>query len=320
MTAPKAGPLTTEIRTMTRDIQQLSVGRPTVGAPVSAKPGIPTLAPLPTSPTTLPIQIPSPAEKGGGKRWLVIAGIFLIVVLIGWGIASLLGGGTSPTPTPSASVSQTPAPTLAISPRVTTLLSYFPGTTQAVITPITAASVASSVTATAPLARSVVPLSLQQPADTEEPSAAELVAMFMSGAPSVLTSSLGNDAIVLAYGQVEGFDAQGTAVTHDPAEGRLILIMEVSDTNGVTQAMKTWEDSGMTDALSPLLGVDPNQAIVTTFTEVPGTSGFPIRYRNFPYPDKSIDWGIAGASSNTNYLIISGSRESFLFATQQLTK
>jgi hypothetical protein len=46
----------------------------------------------------------------------------------------------------------------------------------------------------------------------------------------------------------------------------------------------------------------------------------PLRYKNFPGPDRSLDYGIVTASNNKNYLVLAGSREAMFYAIDQLMK
>jgi hypothetical protein len=60
-----------------------------------------------------------------------------------------------------------------------------------------------------------------------------------------------------------------------------------------------------------------SKAIVPTFSS--GTyRATQVRYRNFPYADRSIDFANVHASNGKDYLVLSGSREAMFFAIDQL--
>ena len=47
-------------------------------------------------------------------------------------------------------------------------------------------------------------------------------------------------------------------------------------------------------------------------------NGVSIRYKNFPYADKSVDYAIVTALNGKNYLVITGSREAMYGSIDKL--
>lgn len=126
--------------------------------------------------------------------------------------------------------------------------------------------------------------------------------------PQELSSALGQNYKFLLYGQREAFDAKGRAVTGGTPGSRVVLVSEVASSSaGILQS---WEPS-MSANLASLMGVTPSKNPgpfqSTTY------QGTPVRFKNFPYPDRSIDYALVQQNAKT-YLVLAGSRES-MFAT-----
>lgn len=127
-----------------------------------------------------------------------------------------------------------------------------------------------------------------------------------------LKESLGSDSFVLMYGQKEIFDSKGQIKTDAVVEKRLVFINEVKDTSITIQLAKDWEVSMSID-LKSLFQFDPKKQQSKDFTDN-SYHNVDIRYKNFKYSDRSIDYAIVASSNGKSYLVLTGSRES-MYAT-----
>ncbi|MDP2647677.1 MAG: hypothetical protein Q8P35_00315 [Candidatus Yanofskybacteria bacterium] len=134
--------------------------------------------------------------------------------------------------------------------------------------------------------------------------------------PSQINNTLGSDAIILLFGQREIFDAKGQLIPNSPAQKRLVFIVEVTDPITLGQILAGWEAS-MTGAFTSIFELNPAKAASPTFlTNV--YQGTTIKYRNFSYADRSIDYTIVTGIDTKSYFIISNSRESMYAAFEEL--
>jgi hypothetical protein len=121
--------------------------------------------------------------------------------------------------------------------------------------------------------------------------------------PSELINYLENNNMVFIYGQ-ESPDPQDS----ENQQKRLVFVVEINDFAKVSEAMKKWE-STITNDLKQLFEIDPSKQSTPNFVEN-NRDNVKIKYKNFPLPNKSIDYAIASSLSGKNYLIITNSRES----------
>ena len=127
-----------------------------------------------------------------------------------------------------------------------------------------------------------------------------------------LIDNMGSDYKVLLYGQKEIFDSNGQLKINPAVEKRLVFINEVKDALTAVQLGKNWEAS-MNEDFRPIFEFDPKKKESVDFSNN-FYGGFPIRYKNFKYADRSIDYAIVSVSNGKSYLIIAGSREA-IYAT-----
>src|SRR3989344_5950464 len=127
-----------------------------------------------------------------------------------------------------------------------------------------------------------------------------------------LIDNMGSDYKVLLYGQKEIFDSNGQLKINPAVEKRLVFINEVKDALTAVQLGKDWEAS-MNEDFRPIFEFDPKKKESVDFSNN-FYGGFPIRYKNFKYADRSIDYAIVSVSNGKSYLIIAGSREA-IYAT-----
>jgi hypothetical protein len=245
----------------------------------------------------------------------MLLGIVAAIVCIGvvYGVISLIDGNgavETPTPTPSASTSATPA--------AKALRSYFSGSTQTVDLTNTSTGLddfTNALVVIQPAARQATVLSIKHS------GASASLSTFLTDAgnpmPQNLSGALASDWIALAYGQGEQFDTNGIAIINPSASTRLVIIAELMDASTANQAIQTWETAGIASASTGLFQYDLSKRLIGGFSS--GTyRQMTVRYWNFPYADRSLDYAVVTASNNKNYLVISGSRESLFFAIDQL--
>ena len=144
----------------------------------------------------------------------------------------------------------------------------------------------------------------------------ELFDRLLISYPADVRTTLGTDALILAYGQREAFDARGTLIPTSPVQKRLIFVTEVRDAALLTSTMRTWE-AAMTNALASLLNFVKSKAASPLFLDniYRGTS---IRYRNFAFADSTMDYAIATDIDGKQYLFLTNSREAIYRALDRL--
>ena len=298
---------------MRGDIGQIQVGKAPEGTRSVPMPVSAVQAPVVPKPKPA-TRIAVPAETGKRRgRTLLITGISLLAVVIFVIILAATFGGKeaepTPTPTPSATVSLTPAPT------VMTLADYFGAPKSTAST----TSINEKFELLDPAAQQAIALSVVRTDQRPAPPNEILIALFADvplDVEEAIIGDAGAAGILLSYGQTELFDAVGQPRTAT-GETRPILVLEIDDASLVNQRMQTWEGAGFAQAATGPFDVDVSKALVPTFTQ--GTrGGIPVRYQNFSYADRSIDWAIVLASNGKNYLVVSGSRQSLFFAIDHL--
>ncbi len=309
-----------ELRTMSADIGNIKVGQAPVGikqpTPTAPVPGAPVVAPkTPGIPT---IVIPEAGTSGRGMSRKMIYGIIGAIALIGiaYALVSMIGSGSSPqvSASPSPLISGSPAPTLGGK----NLRSYFgnPGKSIDLQTSTTGLNdLLNALVSVQPAMKQATSLAINH-----QGSAATALVFFADIAitvPADLSASIGSDWALLAYGQSEAFDSAGAKITATSSSVRLVVVLELSDATKANQAMQVWENAGLESAGAGLMQYDTTKRLVTSFGG--GTyRQIPVRYWNFPYADRSIDYAIVTASNNKNYLVLAGSREAAFFAIDQL--
>lgn len=298
---------------MTADIGNVKIGQaPTGIRPQQSPPTTPQAQP--SSPVSS-VSIP-PAEPASMLRKLIFGGVAAVILFaVIFGVVSLFGGGDSseatPSPTPSAGAS---TPVLGKS-----LSSYFGApkvTAHLKSDTLARTDFASALTTIAPLAKQATSVAVDING-TPATAAQFLDIMLDGGVPSELATTFASDWTLLAFGQTEAYNASGAADPGTPTATRLALVIELANASKANQALQAWEGAGLASAAAPFLGYD------TTLRLVSGFSGgtyrqIAVRYWNFPYADRSIDYGIGLASNGKNYLVLTGSRQSMFFGIDQL--
>lgn len=129
--------------------------------------------------------------------------------------------------------------------------------------------------------------------------------------PANLSSSLDNNDFGIILTKVtEFFDQNGKVVASPSAEmllkPQMALVVRVVDATEAKQQLSFWEDT-MIENLKDFYDL-PAQFGDPHFAENI-YQGIKIRYVNFPYPDKAIDYAIVTAKNGNDYLVIANSRE-----------
>ena len=312
----KSAEITTEMRTMTADVSRLSTGQAPapVAAPAKPEKTVPGAPPTPQKPTAsapVPGEITVPEGSSGGMGRKAIYGLVgvVVLVLLGYAVISLLGGDEpqiTATPTPERTLRPTPTPTPASGKDLSFYFGQLSDTLTLPDTQIPREDFYNRLRDLMPSAGSAKNIEIQ--GDSGFPSA-------LSDAPD---GTFGISAATLIFAQTEHFDPDGLAQS-SPAEPRLIYIIELADASAANMHIQQWEAATMSGDLSYYYRYNESDALVTDFTDATYRQ-VPVRYRNFPYADLSIDWAIVPASNNKNYLVITGSRESMFFTVDQLLK
>lgn len=291
-----------------------------VPAPVIIQAPAPRPAPAAPQPPVAPIIVVP--QSGGGLFRTMIYGVIVLIILgaIAYGVVVIIGGKSTPEATVSPSTSASPLTSSSPTPTLGAkeLRSYFGNPGQVVNLQSTATGtqdLLNALVSIQPATKQAISIALQHQGSTA--TATTFFTDTMGGAPSALSASLGSDWTLLAYGQSEGFDANGARTSATSNGTRLVVLAELTDASKANQALSAWETAGLASASAGVFQFNLNQHIVSVFN-----SGIyreiPVRYWNFPYADRSIDYAIVTASNNKNYLILSGSREAAFFAIDQL--
>ena len=135
-----------------------------------------------------------------------------------------------------------------------------------------------------------------------------LLNRFGASYPPAFQSALGQNYKFLLYGQKESFDSKGRPVTNIIPGSRLVMVSEIASSSA--DILLGWEAT-MSTNLSGVMAVTP--AKNTGLFLATSYNGTPVRFKNFPYPDHSIDYALVQHNGKV-YLVIAGSREA-MFAT-----
>lgn len=106
--------------------------------------------------------------------------------------------------------------------------------------------------------------------------------------------------------QQEKFDDLGKPITDAEPETRTALIVEITDAVVARIAMSEWEQT-LSDDLAELFQI--TEASEQDIFENNKYRDVDIRFMNFPYPDRSIDYALVSSANNNTYLVIASSRE-----------
>lgn len=309
-------------------IPGVSQGRPSpslqanLGQTERSKPLAPilptTVTPPPTPSSVMPSQIIIPENNGSSRNRLYIL-VALGAILIGglyWFLSSQNDEVAQTTPT----VSATPRITPTATPAPKTLTTLIGGTAQTIELANTGNAITNFWSKVDALALSGAEMRrISVTATTKEQgelTPLELLDRLLISYPAELKTLLTGETAIAVYGQREAFDAKGTIIPVPPVQKRIILFAEIRDSAATTTALKNWEPS-MTNALSSLFRLTKTKAATATFLDnIYQTKA--IRYRNFAYPDNTMDYSIVQASNGKIYLVFTHSREAVFAGIDKL--
>ena len=288
--------------------------KPFAGAPIP--PPRSSTPPAPTKPVQAMVP-PSSGQPSSSRAFLYTAIIVLVLLLSGGSYWFMNRDSVVETPTPSLIVTATATPTPT--PPIGSLITGGTDTIAIATTgdPITdfLAKINALTVAPGEMRKVVITSELKGSGDF---TITDLLDRFLISYPSNIKPLLGTDATILVFGQREIFTSKGQLDLAAPSQKRLIFLTEVIDPITLNAFLTTWEPT-MADALSPLLGLNKAKAAGTGFlTNTYG--GASIRYRNFPYPDRSIDYSLVPGPNSKTYLMVAGSRESALNVVDLLNR
>lgn len=134
--------------------------------------------------------------------------------------------------------------------------------------------------------------------------------------PQQVMDSLAADSLMLAYGQREVFNQAGQIDPSAAAEKRLVIIAEAREPSFALQGLGVWEPTMVTD-LQELFTLNAVKESSPTFVNN-SYQGTAVKFKNFPNPDRSIDYAVVSAASGRSYIVITNSRESMFAAIEVL--
>jgi len=302
----KAAPLapSKNIPGITIPIPKVSFGVPSV-----PKTGVTEPAPQ--------IYVPQGEQKGGNRNILFI-GIGAVAIAAGfayWFFILKLPTSEvvteSPTPTPTATPALTPIPTLT---------SIFYGVPKQSVSIKTTNPLTSFVS---DIGKAVVDsgaFKTIEAVDSQTPPVsygfADLVTKLALKIPGELVSNFGNDSAMFIYGQKESFDSNGNLLVGVATPNRIVIVAELKNPSGVSQAAIAWETTLSSD-LKTLFGLGSANKNQPGFLDnsYRNTS---IRYRNFPYANNTIDYAIVSAFNGKTYFVVADSREAIFAVIDKL--
>lgn len=152
----------------------------------------------------------------------------------------------------------------------------------------------------------------QTDSSTAKPNFINLLDTFLIHYPQELKNVVSSQSITLSYGQEELFsDATDNAIPK-----KLIFIVEVNNVDKTKEIIKTWELTMPSD-LKGIFSIDPAKEGSLTFLNNE-RRGVQIRYKNFPLPDKTIDYSVISSITGRHYLLLTNSRESMYSPADRL--
>ena len=125
------------------------------------------------------------------------------------------------------------------------------------------------------------------------------------------------DSVTLVYGQSEIFKKDGTVSFNAKDVKKTVFVARIADTASIDTIMKDWEPT-ISDDLADYLLIDDaliNGKDVKFLNNI--YNGVAIKYKNFPFPDTTVDYAVFKAAGQ-NYLVIAGSREAMYVVIDML--
>ena len=304
LTSPKITPPPPAQTSSQFKIPQVNLGETQKSAPLVQSKELP-------KPPTLPIKeqpkaevyIPEAGKGEGINRNMIFVGVVVLAVVLGgffywFFVLRTPGPGVEPVESPTPTLTPTETPTQSLD----SIFKDIPTENVEVSNPGADINVAiSDIEVSGGLLKRLIVKSVAK--------GQMLLNLpdFLAVQKQELTSVLEGESIVLLYGQKELFDSNGQAKVN-MVEGRIVFINEVNGESQATQTMNSWEVV-MTNDLSDVFSLSGKSQVITSFS---GNyyRGVDVRYRNYPFADRSIDYAIVQASNGKSYLVLTNSRES----------
>lgn len=335
--APLVGVRLGEAEKRTTSLPGQSIPKPEPKAPEKITPPAPAPVPAPLlksppvlspKPAATPplgaVAVPPKLSIFANRKVLGLIAI-IILVLVGGFLYWQSSQNTEvaqPTFTPRISLSSTPE--VPLSPASTTLTSIFPQFFHLAVSPDDQDALANfnfeavNVSNKSSAQKNTLVFVKEGSGDFYKFS--NFLNRFSVGYPTNLSSSLdNNDFGIILTKATEFFDQNGQMIASPSAEMLLkpqtALVVRVVDATEAKQQLSFWEDT-MGENLKEFYGL-PAQFGDLHFSESL-YQGTKIRYVNFPYPDKAIDYAIVTAKNGNDYLIIANSREQMFSLIKKL--
>lgn len=295
----------------------IDLGKTEKSAPMKAMPIPPVPKPItPVSGSKAQISIPESKKGANNKVFIGIAGLIVIGGLVYWFF--VLKNKNSEV------VEELPSPIESVTPTVTPiqdLTSIFSNAIETSFSVDPDNLVKSFYDGLDAVVISGGELQKLRVIDTSSQdqrslSLVDLVDKLAPNTPQQLKDSLGADYINLAYGQKESFNTKGQVDTSGQIKKRVVFIQELRDSNGFMNLLKSSEVTIGRD-LEVILGHELKEATSKFLDNLYRTVA--IRYKNFPYPDMTVDYTVIRAFNGKSYFILSNSRESMYAILDKLT-
>lgn len=135
--------------------------------------------------------------------------------------------------------------------------------------------------------------------------------------PADLPDAIKEGNMAFMYGQGEVLGDSSSLPDPGLANKKVVLIVEVKDLVKATGILREWEPT-MPQDFKDVFNIEPSKAATPGFNNNE-YRGVPIKYKNFPLPDRSIDYAIVHSLSGRQYLIITNSRESMYSPIEKVT-
>lgn len=344
------------IRTMGEDISSIKSGQKPLGVDIprkvtpempqpttlQPKPAVPLptspksiglgraekTGPLPVSPTApqKPVEMPKPPtiqpsitvpteKKLNSMFYLLIAGIAVVGGFLYWFLVIR-------TAEPEVVLSPSPTPVMTVYPTMGKKLNeIFTGDTPVnfeVVSNETLASDFKTFVSTLDVARDdFLQINfVEKTGDIMAPlSFLDLLDKSLALYPAELKDNI-TDSIFVAYGQSEVFKQDGSMDLTAQNLEKTAFVARISDATAVEILMKDWELTIADDLADFLLIADTSKEASVNFLDNTYRD-VPVRYKNFPFADVTIDYAIVNFAGRS-YLVISGSRESAYAAIDTL--
>lgn len=298
-------------------------GHGQVGLGQTEKTGSLPAAPTPQKPAG-PLKPPGiqpsvtvPSEKKGISTtlYLAIAGILVVGGFLYWFFVMR-------TPAPEVVLSPTPTPTQTVTPMpvVRDLDDIFAGTPvnfEVVLSDDVSGDFSTFVNTLTVVGGELLKVDLVQDVDgTLVPLTwLDMFDMDLTVYPFGLRNNAA-DLATFVYGQTEMYDEDGTINFSAQGLKRTVLVVRVSNVAAVETMMTDWELT-IADDLADYLFIDDTSKEESMNFLDNAYKGVAIRYKNFPFPDITVDYALVEAAGQ-DYLVIAGSREAMYAAIDVL--